>query len=310
MAHIDSPVGIAATHGSLVVTSVCHGILRVSPNGRQKSFTAIPGDTCSEQYVAVSPAHSGFPPGVIFVTERSTVLAIQPDGSRATTFVVIPKLPRDHIGITFDQVGRFGHDMIVTGPDGQIWRVTSSARTTLITNLHHQIEGPVVVPSSSPVHAGEILVASEINGTIESVGPDGQSHIVAHWPGAEHLAAVPDHLCTLKMTKYAAFLANYSGSILGFSKDAFVPGSIVVTSEGSGDARAGLAMLTFTTGGAKIMPFFNDGASEEAIGFNPCVEDPLRDHETVIRPLWILLVLLLLLLWTMAWLRRYRERIR
>ena len=71
----------------------------------------------SEEYIAISPGLGGFPASYVYVVQGTNIVQVTPDGLTVTVFTTIPLLPCNHNGITFDHVGTFGFDMIITAGD-------------------------------------------------------------------------------------------------------------------------------------------------------------------------------------------------
>ena len=152
-------------------------------------MTSVPsvfGDTCEEMYMAVAPSTSGppnntFTPRDVFITNGVLIYRFTPPTppnplTAADVFAIIPDggCAPDHTGITFDHVGTFGYDMIVTcggggsGPPGGIWRkdgvalrAPSHVADLTFNGQGLEAEGPAVVPSTFGPNGGDIWVANE-----------------------------------------------------------------------------------------------------------------------------------------------------
>src|SRR6266568_6439729 len=126
---VTSVIGVAAAPADLLVTEYCtQNLDKVNCSGKASLLATLPGPVggCYEKYVAIAPSQSataGFTPRDIFVTRGSEVYKIS--GSSATLFATIPGCDADHTGITFDHVGTFGYNMIVTCDGGGVWQVDS-----------------------------------------------------------------------------------------------------------------------------------------------------------------------------------------
>src|SRR5438093_9729529 len=206
----SGPVGVAAAPDLLLVTENSTGNLdQINCSGKVSLLTTIPGAVGSsvERYLAIAPsqsANAGFTPRDIFVTQGAEVYKIS--GGVATLFATIPGAPEHYTGITFDHVGTFGYNMILTTSDpnnftngGKVYRIDGGGGTpTLIADLSgttQTIEGPAVVPSSFGTYQGQILVADEFyNGSGAVHAIDNTGHItyeVFDWYGAESVIVIP-----------------------------------------------------------------------------------------------------------------------
>src|SRR5690349_14948451 len=117
-AAVPFPTGVAAGGDMLLVSEYCtENIDRVDCNGNATLFATLPGfGSCREKYLTIAPLQSsaaGFTPRDVFAVEGSAVYKIS--NGNVTLFTTLGGcLASDHNGITFDHVGTFGFDMIVT----------------------------------------------------------------------------------------------------------------------------------------------------------------------------------------------------
>jgi hypothetical protein len=86
-------------------------------------------------------------------------------------------------GIAFDDVGRFGHRLLVTATVSRstaVYAIDCAGRVTPITVRAPYMEGGVVVaPATFGAYAGDLIGADEHTGRIVAVGSDGSSRILA-----------------------------------------------------------------------------------------------------------------------------------
>ena len=210
-ASVSGPVGIAASGTDLIVSEYCSQNLRtincdgtVSPS----PLATIPGpvgpNNCLEKYIAIAPAQSAlaaspWTPRDIFVTQGTDVYKISGSTNTATPFAHISSCDADHTGITFDHVGNFGYNMIVTCQNGGVWKVDAIGTATLIADVSHAvslpaIEGPAVVPKSFGILGGQIWVADEANGQVHAIKNDSTvtTNVLPFlWDGAEAVQVIP-----------------------------------------------------------------------------------------------------------------------
>lgn len=86
-------------------------------------------------------------------------------------------------GIAFDDVGRFGHRLLVTATvpgSTAVYAIDCAGRVTPITVRARYMEGGVVVaPATFGAYAGDLIGADEHTGRIVAIGSDGSSRILA-----------------------------------------------------------------------------------------------------------------------------------
>ena len=108
--------------------------------------------------------------------------SIDPRPGAFALFTIGPLLGRvDHSGITFDKVGTFGNDMIVTCNGGDVFKIDKIGNVPQSRFYAHassggEIEGPVVAPLSfgtGPTFGGQILVADEDIDEVHAIKNDG-----------------------------------------------------------------------------------------------------------------------------------------
>src|SRR5262249_39567157 len=113
----------------------------------------------------------------------------------------------DHNGITFDHVGTYGFDMIVTCQEGNVFRIHGDGTVTHIADLfppdiqHHALEGPAVAPLTfGATYGGRIWIADENGNAIHMVGLPGDGYpvtlnILPH-TSAEGVYLIPNPPCS------------------------------------------------------------------------------------------------------------------
>src|SRR4030095_6693976 len=100
-----------------------------------------------------------------YVTQGSDIFEITPNGCTVKRFTSVHTAGTG-TGITFDRVGTFNYDMILTEINGNVFRANPDGVVSHIANVQKMIEGPAVVPLTLGPHGGEIWVASETAGAI------------------------------------------------------------------------------------------------------------------------------------------------
>jgi hypothetical protein len=107
-------------------------------------------------------------------------------------------------GITFDQVGRFDHRLLVTinaGSRTTVDTIDCRGRVSTITRRAPRVEGGIVVaPMRFGRFGGDLIAPDETGGRVFAVTPRGQSELVANSGlphggdiGVESLAFLPDN---------------------------------------------------------------------------------------------------------------------
>ena len=125
--------------------------------------TTYAASAAAEKYIAIAPAQAGFPnntftPRDVFVTYANQIYRATPPGPFAF-FAAITCSEPDHTGITFDKVGTFGNDMIVTCKDGGVFRINGAGAVTQIASgVGAEAEGPVVAPVAFGTFGGGFAI--------------------------------------------------------------------------------------------------------------------------------------------------------
>ena len=267
--NVNQPIGIAATQDGLLYTQYCVAnageptIFKVTDTGTPSVFApAFPSQAgCVEKYLDVNPGLGPWASKVryVYVTQGSDVFEITPDGSAVTLFATIPSGVSTHSGITFNRVGTFANDMILTDITGNVFRVSSAGAVTQVTSVNAVIEGPAVVPAALGPHGSEVWVAAEAAGTVYSVSASGTVSVIATGiPGAENVRVIPAEPAQLGSSGGAYFAADFPVRIIKFPASDFtgLGGNVLVGQEAPG---GGIQMISFT-GGAYTVSTFQGGA--------------------------------------------------
>lgn len=226
------------------------------------TFTAglvnsIPDNACAENYFFVSPGLGGFPAGSIYATNPNGVAGedqVLKDGS---VFIpVVPDSNPGHAGITFDTVGTFNYDLIVTTPSAITFYNSAGALQSSMSIAAPSgvfLETATVAPSSlNPGCAGCLYVTSTDpggNGRIYTVSPGSTTLTLAATapgPEPEGILFVPPLACTLTGTNFSYFVSAYAsgtqinnnnatnGSLLAYTQSQISPlaGKALIPMEG------------------------------------------------------------------------------
>ena len=194
-----APNGIAVTPTELLFTqpfcpgNQTRGIYNENIGaGTSSLLSAIPqpGTECAENYLAISSGLGGFTAGDTYVTGSSTTVAgageVFKNGS--TAFVnPIPNSPSGHAGITFDTVGTFGNDLIVTA-EGAVMGYNAAGVMQFIYPVPvgsvYSLEGAQVAPLSYSACPGCLFVTATLTSNINNPAPSGNGLIFIVPPGA------------------------------------------------------------------------------------------------------------------------------
>jgi hypothetical protein len=195
---------------------------------------------------------------------------ITDNGANVTQLATFPisGKPAENMGLAYDQVGTFNHDLIVTSSyRGEVW-LYNCTNTTVLVKLHTYIGGPAVAPMRFGAYGGDLVLAAKTRGEVLAISPTGTVSIVANWSKANAVTfpsagGYGQHGwngdwgwggcgggCTFGPEHYALFVANYSSGAL----EAF-PASDLRGYAGQGFVAGGLnqGIATFTSNGATTL---------------------------------------------------------
>jgi hypothetical protein len=254
-ASVAGPIGVAATPAQLIVSEYCTGKLdKINDLGTVSFFTAIPGypdGTCIEMYLAISPGLGTWAPTDIYATQGGQVWKISPDGSSVSPFATIPACGATHSGITFDHVGTFGFDMIVTCNNGNVYRVNSSGTPSFVASTGTFLEGPAIPSATFGPLGGQIWAADENSGTVWAISSGGSVTAAVTYPSAESVHVVPQNPCSFGNSNGALFSAMFADNQIWAwppSDFAGLGGNVLVTSEfGGGIGRVAFNGSSYVT---------------------------------------------------------------
>jgi len=170
---------------------------------------------------------------------------------QARNFATLPGAQPN--GITFDNVGRFGHRLLVTATAHSgttVFGIDCAGRVTMITSHAPRLEGGITVaPLSFGSFGGDLIAPDEKTGRVWAIDPAGRASLIARSPlpsgadiGTESTAFVPAGFGR----NWAAYVADRgtpgnrhpgTNSILrlpgsGLTRARVRSGDLIVTSEG------------------------------------------------------------------------------
>ena len=187
-------IGGPRSDGTLVLAAA-GGLFLVNNAGQVTPFARgaggyRAGNPLSEAYFAVSPglhdAASGcaFSKDDVFVLQLAGpvgVLRLSADG-HAALFAAVSNADSLN-GIVFDQTGRFGHQLLVTGPRHRrsvVDAIDCRGHVTLVTDQAPTFEGGLAVaPAGFGAYAGDLIAPDELSGRLLAISADGASTVLA-----------------------------------------------------------------------------------------------------------------------------------
>jgi Tol biopolymer transport system component len=205
------PTGVAVTSTRVLVAQFnSDKVQQLDSNGVPSNFATLPTTGLSvERYIAISPGLAGFPKDDAYVTVGQNVYQITPDGLTVTLCVNIPSMPNGETGITFDTVGTFQNQMILTDRTGPVWAVDScdSSHAHEIGDVGQQIEGPLVAPLSFVPYGGQLLLGNEFLNNVYAMDSSGNVSTVITAESPEGLVLIPPAVCNMGTSGGAYFVA-------------------------------------------------------------------------------------------------------
>ena len=244
-ASLPLPVGLAVNSTRLFATELndCTTIFSISSTGKVSSFATAPDMdvACEDAYPAISTGFGFFPQGEVFLTQGPYVFEVGPHGGTMSLFATIRAFessPAQPTGITFDTVGTFGFQMVLTGgASGTVVTLSSSAAQSVVGNVETPVEGPAVAPLTYGAYAGDLLVGTGATNSLLAVSPAGAVTPVSSWPGAWSVSVVPTTTCSYDGTDPYFVADESAGAVYAFSASHFtnLGGDALVTSDSTVD---------------------------------------------------------------------------
>jgi hypothetical protein len=197
-----------------------------------------------EHFVASSFGLGGFPNGDVYTANGSDIVHVTNNGAASNTLVA--GLGGEVRGITFDLVGTFNNNMLVTTSFGNVYKVNSAGAATLLVNVGEDVEGLDVAPLGNGFSTfdGQLIVASEGSGKLRAISPAGVATELSNGslggpvlvPSAEELTFVPLNLGVTGSPLEGLYGANYTQNVLKANGSEFLgmQGDIIVTGELTG----------------------------------------------------------------------------
>lgn len=286
----NGPIGVAVSPSQLIVSEWCKPQLdSISDTGVVAPYASIPPfapnpGICVELYLAFSPGQNGWAPGDLYVTQDNLIYKVGPGGAPVTLFATIPAAQCDspdrtvHSGITFDTVGTFGNDMIVTCVEGSVWRINTAGTPSLVVDTAAFLEGPSVVPAGFGPKGGQIFVGNEALDTVLAISNTGVVSSVVGFKLPEDVEVIPPNPCNFGNSGGSMFGAMYDAGAgvhdvwkwAAADLTAAGPGNLLVTSEGNG----GTGLITVSGGVYSVSPFSSETTPHEGADILNCAAPP------------------------------------
>jgi hypothetical protein len=185
---VSGPLDLAGPrHSGSLVLEAAGRLWVLSANGQVRGFapkymSSSGASSPSEPYIAQSPGGC-FGKQTIYalrLTAGPGVVAVTSHTVRRLVHITSPGALH---GITFDQIGNFGHRLLVTltaAGKTTVDAIGCNGRVTAITRNAPRVEGGIAVaPTTFGRFAGDLIAPSEQLGKIFAITPHGKTLLVA-----------------------------------------------------------------------------------------------------------------------------------
>jgi hypothetical protein len=193
--HLAAVVDLTAPRSDGRLTVAAGGRLSLlDPAGSPEPFArgadGYSTDPAPEPYLALSTGESA----ATCSFARDTVFALQPTGTPGVIGIDATGHARRVAGlsgtapngIALDDVGRFGHRLLVTASTGggtTLFGIDCTGKVSVIASHAPTVEGGIVVaPPTFGSYGGDLIAPDEGSGRIWAFGPDGTHRLVATSP--------------------------------------------------------------------------------------------------------------------------------
>jgi hypothetical protein len=196
--HANQPLDLSAPRSDGRLTLTADGrLFLLGPHGRLAPFARGPGGYTtqlgtSEPYLTSIPADVRLPAAgcafarddlyVLVPTGRLGLIRVTASG-QASRFAYLPSggLPN---GITFDQVGSFGHRLLVTeefGKHASVFAFDCRGHRSVIAPAAPRLEGGIAVaPATFGDFGGTLVAPDEDSGNLIDLTATGRARVIAH----------------------------------------------------------------------------------------------------------------------------------
>jgi hypothetical protein len=215
-AALPNVTSLTVSPGELYATSSpnCTEVWTASPSGTVSLYATLPlpASACGlgESDVALGLLPGSVAP-TLFATAQGHLYEITQGGSNVTLLATFPVPAGADMSVTYDAVGSFGHDLLVTSENGDVFTFNlSTGGSALLADLHAHLENPAVAPSGFGSVAGDVLVAAQDANTVYAVAPNGSSMKFVTWTQAESVAFYSGAFCQFGNAPGLLYVANQS----------------------------------------------------------------------------------------------------
>src|ERR1700686_2215199 len=187
-----------------------------TPLGTGTSAGIQPSGSVGEVVIGASLGQGGFGVGDIYAGSQlnTNIFRYSANGSSQSLFATLPT----GVGgagnvrqILFDPGVTFGGNMLVTTSSGNIYKVNSAGVVSLLASVGEDTEGMAIASAAFGPYAGDLLVSSEVSGSLRLVSPGGTITFVGvkgMFPSAETVSVVPLDLSAANPLE-GFYVANY-----------------------------------------------------------------------------------------------------
>jgi hypothetical protein len=236
------------------------------------------GTLQGEHYVVSSLGLGGFPLWDIYVAAGPGVLHITNDGN--TSDLLATGLASPVRGLVFDSVGTFGHDLLASTINGEVYRIKSSGAVKLLASLEGEdVEGMDIAPLGAGFGSfdGQLITVSEDSGLLRAVSPTGTVTVLNSSnpiPKPERLSFVPLNLGATGSPLEGFYSANYPSNVVKATASQFMSfkGDAIVTTE-AGDRRISRVHWDGSAFEVTVIGT-SSGQAEDGFILGPAVIDP------------------------------------
>ncbi len=189
--HLRGIVDLSAPRNGSIVVAAAGRLSLLSPRGGVRAFASGYSESRGlEPYIArslgqrVPGARCAFAPQSLYalrLTHGTGVTVIDRRG-RVRQFARLPRRGLEN-GIAFDDVGQFGHRLLVTASVAAgtaLYAIDCRGRVTTLTRAAPHVEGGIAVaPSRFGRFAGKLIAPDELSGNLYAIGADGRAALLA-----------------------------------------------------------------------------------------------------------------------------------
>ena len=241
--------------GDATATECSNVVTAYDTTGAASTFATLPdqpgciGSELEDALYSVPKGLPGWQYGTTFVLRGSKIYALSQAGT-VSLFANSGCTDGEIVDGTFDTVGTFGYQLIVScASSDSIYTVSPTGVTTLVrAHLPYFGEGGAVVPSTFPSYGGQLLLPGENTGNIYALSPTGVVSTVGSWPGTnpEQILVVPNNPCTFGAGGGSLFTASVPGDIIErpASEFSLMGGDVLVADENNGGNAGGFGVMT------------------------------------------------------------------